>query len=477
MSLQRNTILGTLWNVSRTFVVSIVDFIVYAVLARFLSLEEFALLAFSLLVVEFATMLTNVGVNQNLIQREKWEKSYFTSVLTIILLLSVSVTLVLASAGGMLSYFFYSAEASLIIVALAILPVFMSLQSIYSAKLEREFLNKEITVVRALTSIVFGILTIILVFNSFGIWSIVISKLMQHFVTLSIFMWRSNLPIKLGVNSLHLLEIKSFCLPLFGIALVNFFHNKGSNLFVGAVLGAEKFALISVSKKGYDVLGQLTITSVNRMIVPSLSRVKPDNRVDRLYDIVRFSSLLITPCYLGLGAVSEEFITIAFGEKYAASAIYLTITTAAISGSIMAWYLPNLLISSGHTSAAFRLKIIGFVRTLGVTAVTVWFGVEVMLVSLTITTYLLLPVSFTIVSQFFSISFRKMLDASLPAIVSSGIMLVTLYASKFLLLENVDVWVRLLALISIGALSYVFCIVVFFRQSLFYVLSAVRSLR
>ena len=290
-------------------------------------------------------------------------------------------------------------------------------------------------------------------------------------------MWRSNLPIKLGVNSLHLLEIKSFCLPLFGIALVNFFHNKGSNLFVGAVLGAEKFALISVSKKGYDVLGQLTITSVNRMIVPSLSRVKPDNRVDRLYDIVRFSSLLITPCYLGLGAVSEEFITIAFGEKYAASAIYLTITTAAISGSIMAWYLPNLLISSGHTSAAFRLKIIGFVRTLGVTAVTVWFGVEVMLVSLTITTYLLLPVSFTIVSQFFSISFRKMLDASLPAIVSSGIMLVTLYASKFLLLENVDVWVRLLALISIGALSYVFCIVVFFRQSLFYVLSAVRSLR
>ena len=235
--------------------------------------------------------------------------------------------------------------------------------------------------------------------------------------------------------------------------------------------------LISVSKKGYDVLGQLTITSVNRMIVPSLSRVKPDNRVDRLYDIVRFSSLLITPCYLGLGAVSEEFITVAFGEKYAASAIYLTITTAAISGSIMAWYLPNLLISSGHTSAAFRLKIIGFVRTLGVTAVTVWFGVEVMLVSLTITTYLLLPVSFTIVSQFFSISFKKMLDASIPAIVCSGIMLGTLYASKFLLFEELDVWARLLALISIGALSYVLSIVVFFRKSLLYVLSAVKSLR
>lgn len=477
MSLQRNTILGTLWNVSRTFIVSIVDFIVYAVLARFLSLEEFALLAFSLLVVEFATMLTNVGVNQNLIQREKWEQSYFTSVLTIILLLSVSVTMVLASAGGMLSYFFYSAEASLIIVTLAMLPMLMALQSIYSAKLERDFSNKEITVVRALTSVVFGILTIILVFNSFGVWSIVISKLMQNFVTLFIFMWRSKLPFKLGANSIHLQEIKNFCLPLFGIALINFFHNKGSNLLVGAVLGAEKFSLISVSKKGYDVLGQLTITSVNRMIVPSLSRVKPDNRVERLYDIVRFSSLLITPCYLGLGAVSEEFITVAFGEKYSASAIYLTITTAAISASIMAWYLPNLLISAGHTSAAFRLKIIGVVRTLGVAAVTVWFGVEVMLISLSITTYLLLPVSFSIVSQFFTISFRKMLDASLPAIISSGMMLVVLYASEIILLQNLEALTKLLALICIGTLSYTLCLTIFFRQSMYYIFSAIKSLR
>ncbi|AFT74187.1 oligosaccharide flippase family protein [Alteromonas macleodii] len=477
MSIRRNTITGTLWNVTRTFVVSVVEFVVYATLARYLTVEEFALLAFSLLVVEFANMLTTVGVNQNLIQREKWEQSYFRSVFTFILLLSFIISSFLAGAGGTLSYFYYSSEASLVILSLSLLPLFMALQSVYSAKLEREFLNKEITVIRTCTSIFFGVLTIILVLNSFGIWSIVISKILQHCVTLLLFMWRSKLPFELGINSLHIKEIKDFCLPLFGIALLNFFQSKGSNLLVGAALGAEKFAFISVSKKGYDILGQLTITSVNRMIVPSLSRVHSDNRVNRLYDIVYFSSLIVTPCYFGLGAVSEEFITLAFGEKYAASAIYLTLSTAAISGAIMAWYLPNLLISGGFTAAALKLKVVGFVRTMAVSGVTVWFGVEVMLASLTITTYLLLPVSFSITSKYFSISLVKMLKVNLPSIISSILMVSSIFLAKMFLVKDLELLFRLVALVCLGAMVYSLTLILFFRRDVLKVLQIAKSLR
>ncbi|WP_394220688.1 oligosaccharide flippase family protein [Alteromonas gracilis] len=477
MSIQRNTITGTLWNVSRTLIVSIVEFIVYAILARELSVEEFALLAFSLLVVEFANMLTTVGVNQNLIQRDKWEQPYFRSVFTFIFLLAFIVSSILAGAGGTLSYLYYSREASLVILSLSLLPLFMALQSVYSAKLERDFLNKEITAVRTLTSIFFGLLTIILVLNSFGIWSIVISKILQHGVTLLIFMWRSKLPVKLGINSLHVKEIKDFCLPLFGIALLNFFQSKGSNLLVGAVLGSDKFAFISVSKKGYDILGQLTITSVNRMIVPSLSRVNLDNRVNRLYDIVYFSSLVVTPCYFGLGAVSEEFITVAFGEKYSASAIYLTISTAAISGAIMAWYLPNLLISGGYTASALKLKVVGFVRTLAISAVTVWFGVEVMLTSLTITTYLLLPVSFSITSKHFDISLIKMLKVNLPAIVSSMVMIVSIFIAKQFAVNDLEPIFRLAVLVCLGVITYILTLMIFFNRDVKQVFKIAKSLR
>tara|TARA_B110000211_G_scaffold209414_1_gene246735 strand:+ start:2949 stop:4295 length:1347 start_codon:yes stop_codon:yes gene_type:complete len=445
-------------------------------LARLLTLEEFGILTFCLLVVEFANMLTNVGVNQNLIQRKEWDLTYFSSVFTFVLSASVLLTLLLALIGGGVAFYVHSKLAALVILSLSILPVLVGLQSIFSAKMERDFLNKEITTIKGSAAVLSGLLTILLAFNGFGLWSVVVGKITQHTTVLIWFIAKAKLRVSLSLQRSHLSEITSFCLPLFAIAVINFLHGKASNLYVGLVLGAEKFALISVSKKGTEVLSQLTITSINKMIVPSMSRVDSEKKVSAFYKVLHFTSLVVLPSFLGLGAVSEKFIVLAFGEKFSDSAIFLQITTSMIIAQTLTWFLPNLLISEGKTKDALRLKLISVVGSVLVSGLTVWFGVEVMLVSMAVASYLIMPIIVRVVKKHYDIKLRKMIKLCLPAITSSFVMIAVIkIVEVYLDSYGIPLILNLLVLVCIGGGTYSLMIILFFKDSIGEIISLLKK--
>ncbi|MBZ2163145.1 oligosaccharide flippase family protein [Alteromonas stellipolaris] len=467
MNIRKKTISGSLWNVTRTFTISFTDLFVYMYLARVLTLEEFGVLAFCLLVVEFANTLTNVGVNQNLIQRKDWDADYFSSVFTFVLCVSLFFTLILALIGSSVALYAHSKLAALVILALSILPVLVGLQSIFSAKMERDFLNKEITTIKGSTAVFSGLLTIGLAFNDMGLWAVVIGKIVQHSSVLIWFFCKAKLKVSLGLNRAHVDEITSFCIPLFAIAVINFLHSKASNLYVGMVLGAEKFALISVSKKGAEVLSQLSITSINKMIVPSMSRIEADKKVAAFYKVLHFTSLVIIPSFLGLGAVSEKFILLSFGEKFAESAIFLQITTSMIIAQTLTWFLPNLLISEGKTKDALRLKLISVVGSVIVSGFTVWFGVEVMLISMAVASYLIMPIIVSVVKKHYDIELGKMIKLCLPSIISSFVMILSIKVVEgYLEPYGIPLIFDLLVLVCVGGLTYAAMVILFFRRSI-----------
>ncbi|ALM90982.1 oligosaccharide flippase family protein [Alteromonas stellipolaris] len=466
MNVKKKTLTGSLWNVVRTFTISFIDLFVYMYLARLLTLEEFGVLTFCLLIVEFANMLTNVGVNQNLIQRKEWDLSYFSSVFTFVLSASVVLTFLLGLIGGGVAFYTHSKLAALVILSLSILPILVGLQSIFSAKMERDFLNKEITTIKGSAAVFSGLLTITLAYNGIGLWSVVVGKITQHTVVLIWFFTKAKLKVSLSIERSHLNEITSFCLPLFAIAVVNFLHGKASNLYVGLVLGAEKFALISVSKKGTEVLSQLSITSINKMIVPSMSRVASEKKVAAFYKVLHFTSLVVIPSFLGLGAVSEKFILLSFGAKFSESAIFLQITTSMIIAQTLTWFLPNLLISEGKTKDALRLKLISVIGSVLVSGCTVWFGVEVMLISMTVASYLIMPIIVSVVKKHYDIELGKMIKLCLPSIISSFVMITAIkVAEVYLDLYSIPLIFDLLALVCVGGLTYAIMIMIFFRSS------------
>lgn len=466
MPLKKKTAHGSLWNLLRTVTTNGIDFVVYALLARVLSIEDFALLIFCLLIVEFASMFSYVGVGQNLIQRKHWDRGFASSTFMFMALFSLCISLLVASIGSGTAYFLHSIQATYVILALSIIPFLVGLQSVLSAKLEREFRQAEITLISATSTIVSGLLAIVLVLNDFGLWSLVVQKVFQHVILLSLLAIKARFIPQLIVQKEHVAELMTFCLPLLWLAIINYVNRKANNFYAALVLGASAFAIISIAKKGQEVLTQTTLSPINKMVVPSLSRLENEKKVDAFYRVLELSAFIIIPCFLGLGAVAPQFIGLAFGDNFLDSAHLLTISTAAIVGQMLVCFLPNALISLAKTASALKLNLIDVVSTLLMGGVFVSFGLEAMLIALTITSYVVVPLKVKLAAKYLPIKLFDMIRLIFPASAASLVMLCAIYGVNILIdWSSIHALLELLCLVAIGAFTYITTLLLLFRRN------------
>ncbi|WP_333970069.1 oligosaccharide flippase family protein [Alteromonas mediterranea] len=464
MSLKKKATKGSIWTSLTRTGINIVDFLVYAYLARVLTLEEFGLAGFCFLFIEFANTLVNAGVNQNLVQRDKWEDRYAASTMTFVAGMGMIVVLGILGIGAPIAYYSYSELAAWVVASLAPITLVTSLQVVVSGKLLREFKNKQMGVAKFCATLISAVTIIVLAENDYGLWALIIGKLVNAIVQYFLLLYVAKFKPYFHFNKSDNKELISFCLPLFGMTIMNFLHRKASNMFTGIVLGPASFALLAAAHKGELVINQVTMSSINSMVVPSFSRVTEKNRLGALYvKMVSITALLVLPIFMGLAAIADPFVIIAFGEKFSPSAAYMTISAFAMFPSVIAWFLPNLLVSEGKTSDALRLTMLNLVSNILVAGCTIWFGVEVMLISLVVASFCILPVRLYIVIKHVPINIKSLLLSVSPAIISSLIMFAVLTLIKSNLSETLSNDILLLfTLVTIGALVYPLTLAVLF---------------
>ncbi|MDO6579043.1 oligosaccharide flippase family protein [Alteromonas stellipolaris] len=468
MSIKKKATAGSLWmSLTRTGI-NVVDFLVYAYLARILTLEEFGLAGFCFLFIEFANTLVNAGVNQNLVQRKEWEDRYAASTMTFVFGMGLVASAGIVGIGAPIAYYSHSQLAALVVVSLAPITLVTSLQVVVTGKLLREFKNKQMGVAKFCATLLSAISIITMAENGYGIWALIFGKLINITIQYLFLIYVSKFKPAFNFDKNDFKELVTFCLPLFWMVVLRFLNKKASNLFTGFVLGPVSFALLAAAHKGEVVINQVTMSSINSMIVPSFSRVKEGSDLGGLFiRLVTVASTIVTPIFMGLAAIADPFVTVAFGEKFSASANYMTISAFSIFPLIIANFLPNLLISRARTKDAFNLVLVNIVCNVVVAGCTIWFGVTFMLISLVVSNFLATPVRLAIVKKHIFIDTKALVVSIAPSALSSiGMFLALMYVKPFIAaVVNYDI-VNLVVLMSLGAVFYVsFSFIFFFKQT------------
>ena len=466
MSLKKKATKGSIWTSLTRTGINVVDFLVYAYLARVLTLEEFGLAGFCFLFIEFANTLVNAGVNQNLVQRDKWEDRYAASTMTFVAGMGLVVVIGILGIGAPIAYYSYSELAAWVVASLAPITLVTSLQVVVSGKLLREFKNKQMGVAKFCATLISATTIVILAEIGYGLWALIIGKLVNAVIQYLLLIYVAKFKPYFHFNRDDNKELIRFCLPLFGMTVTNFLHRKASNLFTGIVLGPASFALLAAAHKGELVINQVTMSSINTMVVPSFSRVEDKTKLGGLYvKMVSITAIIVLPIFLGLAAIADPFITVAFGEKFAPSAEFMTISAFGMIPSVVAWFLPNLLIANGKTKEAFNLTLLNIVSSVFVAGATIWFGVKIMLISVVVSAFVLLPVRLWIVDRHIRISKTDLFKAIFPSIFASLSMFTFLILIKERLatyLSN-DIFL-LVGLIALGGVTFVLVLFLFFGK-------------
>jgi len=469
MSIKKKATQGSIWmSITRTGI-NVIDFLVYAYLARILTLEEFGLAGFCFLFVEFTNTLVNAGVNQNLVQRKEWTDRYAASTMTFVAFMGLMASGVLVGIGAPIAYYNYSELAALVIISLAPITLITSLQVVVTGKLLRDFKNKQMGVAKFCATLVSATFIIALAEQGYGIWALIIGKLINVSLQYLFLVFVSKIKLSFNIDKENFKELVTFCLPLFWMVLLRFLNKKASNLFTGIVLGPVNFALLAAAHKAEVVINQVTMSSINSMVVPSFSRVGQDADLGALFiRLVAITSVVVTPIFMGLAAIADPFVTIAFGDKFAPSAVYMTISAFSVFPLVIANFMPNLLISKAHTRAAFNITLVNIISNVLVAACTIWFGVSLMLICIVIGNFIAMPILFAIVRKHIYIDIKQLILALLPSFMSSlGMFLAVMTAKPHIsnLLNN-DI-LTLIALVALGVTSYILLsFILFYPQTM-----------
>jgi O-antigen/teichoic acid export membrane protein len=466
VSLKKQAAKGGLWiSITRTGL-NVVDFIVFAYLARILTLEDFGLVAFCLLFIEFANIAVNAGVNQNIIQRKTWDEGYASSTLIYVVGLAIVVALFLVFIGAPIAQYFYSTKAAYVVMSLAPITVLLSLQVVFNGKLARDFKNKQMGMAKFIATVISGVIIITAAEFGFGLWSLVIGKLVNALLELVFIFYLAQFRPKLHYNKADTAELVHFCLPLLGSALLSMAQKRSSILFTGLVLGPVSFALLNAAKKGEQMISQVTMTSINSMVVPSFSRAKDGADLGALYiKLVAMTAMIVLPIFMGLAAIADPFVTIAFGEKFSESAVFMSISAFTMLPGLLGFFLPALLISQAKTKDAFKLTLLSVIGIVGVTGATIWFGITTMLIAIVVTNFLILPVRFYIVRKHILINIKKLMFAIFPSYFCALAMFACIMLSKHFLSPLIsNQFILLVILILTGCLSYPILSFLFFYK-------------
>ena len=182
--LSRRVIKGGTWVLGLRFSCRVLSFIRTIILARLLAPEDFGLLGIAMLSIAFLDTFSMTGFETALIQKDKNIDSYLDTAWTVSAIRGIILFIVLFFSSPLISNFFNSPDASLVIKVIAISTLingFKNLGIVFFQK-ELEFHKQYILEITAtLTNL---IVAIILAFILRNVWALVWSGLAANFARL-----------------------------------------------------------------------------------------------------------------------------------------------------------------------------------------------------------------------------------------------------------------------------------------------------
>ncbi len=445
-----------------------INFAIFIFLARALSVEEFGLLAICLLMIEFSSVFQSFGLHQQLISQKKWNNSLASTAFWVALIVSGGISILILLFGVPVAYFYHSSLAANCFLLLSLFPLLQGCRQVHASKLQRDFKFKLLSIVESVAVFFGGTITVSLAFMDFGVWSLIIGRLVQQLVELTIIFSSSGFSPSFELQKSYVVKIKNYGLPLLISNNVIFISRKALQIIIGLLMGPAALAIINVAQRPLDVIRKLIIEQFNKIFFASLRQIPQQKIPDVFYRALSMTSFVFLPTYLGIGAIAELFVELALSPEWQNVVIPLNILVL-IGPSIVlgGGIIGSILNNSGHTKASSKITIIWCIVNLAAITTGAFFGITYAAAASVLANYLMLPIRYYILSKYADIKLNTAVKSVFPYAASSIVMFIFVLLILSELNEfSIGVFSKLITVIGCGASIYFFTLYLFFESHL-----------
>lgn len=389
-SLKQQTISGIFWASIQKFGTLGISFISNIILARLLTPDDYGCIGLLAIFIVVAEVFINGGFATALIQKNNSTHEDYCTVFYWNIFVSFLFYIILFyTAPVVAAYYNISLLSSVLRIQGLIL--FTNALSIVQLNILRKQLQfKKMSIIQFMSVVISVIIGILLAYNGWGVWSLVIQQLLNSSIT-SLFLWINSQwkpDLTFSISSFkELFKYGSFLLLS---DLLNSICDNIQGLIIGRKYSSCDMGYYTQAKKLETVPAQSISYVVNIVTLPVFAKLQENQH--QLYIAVRKSIRLINylniPLMVLLILVSEPLIILLFSDKWVESIPFFRILC--LSGIINCSQSINyqVVCAVGRSRDIFKWNIIKRLMGISFILIGINWGIEGMLYGMVCNLYL-----------------------------------------------------------------------------------------
>jgi len=317
MSFKWQVIGAVFWAVVALVLGKSLSFLTLLILARLLTPKEFGLVTYALLAITSVEFLREMGFGSALIyRRDRTEEAADVAFIFIVIASLVLYGICFLGAPYVL-LFFPDAGPDLIPVLriLALILVISSFGHVPFVLLAKELDFKKRTLPRVISGFVSSVVSILMAWRGFGVWSLVSGQLLDASLSNALVWlfcpWRPRLRFHKELA----LELFRYGRNLVASRVLIFLITNVDDVFVGRLLGKEPLGVYNFAYRISNLPATHITKVVSGVMFPAFSKVQCELEVLRttFFKTTRYVCLLSVPVAVTIMAFASDFINIAYG--------------------------------------------------------------------------------------------------------------------------------------------------------------------
>lgn len=306
------------WSFAAELASKAIQPLVFVILARLLSPNDFGVISAALMVTAFAQILCEAGMGQALVQRqthvaEAANAAFWTN----LALGGVVAAALFFSADFIARNVFHDVRVTAVLQVATVQILLVALSSVQAALLQKEMAFRKLFWIRFATVLVPGLASIPLALNGYGYWALLagtlVGQLAQALMLWRMSPWRPRWSLDRGIAK----EVMRFGSWVAASGFLAWFYLWADSLIVGMYLGSHELGLYRTGNQFATMVFALLLEPLLPVLYSHLSRVAEPEKIRNLMQVtIRFLVVIGIPLGLALLVLAPEIELLLFGEKW-----------------------------------------------------------------------------------------------------------------------------------------------------------------
>ena len=469
MPLKDQAIHAAKWTTITTIASQLLTFIISIIKFRLLAVELFGIMAIVNAFISIMRMVQTMGFGPAIVQKQEINKTFINSVFWIVFGISVFLALLLVSFSWYISSF-YNLEILVILLIIASVQfVLNSFSTIQNYLMARELRFKTIGLIGLASSIGGGIVTIILAFFDYGIWSLVFGSITSTILTMLLYFIYTNWVPSLIFEWESIKKSVNFSVSITLLKTIAMLRMTAPELIIGKFLGSETLGFFTFARNIMQLVIKNVDAMVSSLLFPLFSKLQKDSvRIVKGYIKVNYYTLLVTlPIVFGFLLFARNIIVVVYGEKWLPAINVAQILMFATLIHSIYDKGSSLFAGIGKPNILLKLELVIFLPVVVSFLIFVQYGLIYFVIIMLIERFITFVIQLSLLKKTIGLNIVSLMKSFSKPLFASFLMLVILFITNVFITPNVNSKLNLGLMILMGMVIYCITILAIDRKEIF----------